>query len=420
MEIDNDLLKYLDKSLEDLFKNIKNKIDENEKNKYINNSNYIYHTIKYDLDNNHMNLTNEDKNVINYKLRLNDICFEIRKKYIWYIALNSKINHIYNVKNEYLIFMGQNYLFIKYLIKEKQFIPLVTGNYISNNSKNYNKYEIKNISEYFIILNNIEEKIIYFIEINTFLILNKQFNYFLNVIGNDNYLLFDNVKNNEVQFSLIKLTDLSNEDNNILLNLFNFKLDTNLPKIIMNNNLNNFIYLFDNNQLCLTEYIYKNNEIKNNYKENIKEIIIRKNGVITPKIDSFSEVYSKDYEPSKLFSEERNLLGYYYCSKNSSNAFIIFDCLNEYFFKYFTITFLPRKENCRPKNFKVSILDDEKNTINSFTFINDTIESLVITYYLKNKGRFLKFDLIDNHGGDYIIIKNLKLNVVLLDSIEFE
>ena len=197
-------------------------------------------------------------------------------------------------------------------------------------------------------------------------------------------------------------------------------MDSNLPKIILSNNLNNFIYLFDNNQLCFTEYIYKNNEIKNNHKENIKEIIIRKMGVIIPKIDSFSEVYSNDYEPSTLFSKESDLFSYYYCSKKSSNAFIIFDCINEYFIQYFTLKFLPRKENCRPKNFKVSILDDEKKAINSFTFINDKIESLAVSHYLNGKGRFLKFDLIDNHGGDYIIIKNLQLTVQLLDSIELK
>ena len=202
------------------------------------------------------------------------------------------------------------------------------------------------------------------------------------------------------------------------MNLINFKLDINLPKIILSNNLENFIYLFENNQLCFTDYIYKKNKIKNEDKENIKSINIIKNGVITPKIDSFSDVYSDDYEPSKLFIEEGDYLGYYYCSKDSSSQYIIFDYINEYFFKSFKMTFLPRKENCRPKNIILTILNDEKDIKNIFSIINDNIESLFLEYDIKSKGRYLKLELIDNYGGDYIIIKNFKIIANPIDSIE--
>ena len=41
-------------------------------------------------------------------------------------------------------------------------------------------------------------------------------------------------------------------------------------------------------------------------------------------------------------------------------------------------------------------------------------------YILNNKGRYLKFDLIDNYGGDFIIIKSLIFHVKPIDSIEYK
>ena len=373
--------------------------------------------------------------------------------------------------------MGETYLFIKYLLKEKKFVPVVTGNYIDNNVDNFNNYEIKYISDNYIILNNLEKKEIYFIEINSFYMLNKTYNYYLNVVGNDNYLLYDNIKKNDIEFTLINLSDLTNEDNNnALLNLITFKIDINLPKIIMNDNLKTFIFLFQNNQLCFTHYIYNDsnkiedkekeknekksneietneikdneietneikdneikdneikdneissneikdneissNEIKDNEKEKIKDIIIKKADIIIPKIDSFSEVYSRKYEPSKLFIEKD-----YYCSKTPLNNFIIFDFLNEYFFNGFRLIFLSSNENCRPKNIIVSILDDKKDVIKDFKFINDNIRFLSRDYIINYKCRYLKFDFKDNFGGDYIIINNIMFYASPIDSVEFK
>ena len=235
--------------------------------------------------------------------------------------------------------------------------------------------------------------------------------YYLNFIANDNYLLYDNIKDNELLFSLINLSDLSNEKNNNLLQSFNYKIDNNIPKLLTSNSFKDFIFLYDNNQLCIDEYILYN-EINIKKNKNIKKINIKKNELIIPFIEDSSEVYSKDYDASKLFSEDN----YYYCSKNNSKQFIIFDCKTEYYFNDFTIKYLSKKD-CQPKNFIVTILDNKKNIINIHKFCNENNNKLENTYEIQNKGRYMKFDILDNFGGDYIIIKKLIFYVDIIDSI---
>ena len=104
--------------------------------------------------------------------------------------------------------------------------------------------------------------------------------------------------------------------------------------------------------------------------------------------------------------------------KKKSDEYILFDCLNEYFLREFEIIFLPRKKECRLKNFNVTILDKDKKVVNIFHFINNDIELISNTFELRAKGRYLKFDLINNYGGDYIIIKKLTLEVCSIDIIE--
>ena len=389
-----------------------NKYNLNDNNnEFIINSNYVYNIIKNKMGDNAINLNIEDINKIKYILRLVDVCQQIRAKYILYIVLNTKINSVYNVNNEYLIFMGEKYFFVKYLLKEKEFIPLIKGKFIENDKDNFNNYEINHICQKYIILNNFKEKIINFIDINIFSILNKKLTYYLNFIANDNYLLYDNIKDNELLFSLINLSDLSNEKNNNLLQSFNYKIDNNIPKLLTSNSFKDFIFLYDNNQLCIDEYILYN-EINIKKNKNIKKINIKKNELIIPFIEDSSEVYSKDYDASKLFSEDN----YYYCSKNNSKQFIIFDCKTEYYFKSFKITYYS-KNNCQPKNFIVTILDNKKKIINIHKFCNENNDELENTYEIQNKGRYIKFDILDNFGGDYIIIKKLKFNVYIIDSI---
>ena len=421
IKLDKDLLEKSDNLLENLYKNIKNKFNENDNNKYVINSNYIYHIIKDKLEKkNNITLTNEENININYISRLNDIYNNIRKKYLWCIVLNTKINNIYNFNNQYLIFMGENYLFIKYSIKDKEFIPLIRTNYIFNTVNNFNHFEIKHISQNYIILNNMEEKTISFIDTSNFCVLNKKFNYYSNIVANDISLLFDNIKDNEVQFSLLNLSDLSN--NNNLNEFFNIKIYNYFPKIIFNYNFEIFIYLYDNNQLCITDYIP--NEDKSNTNEiKTTDLSIKKNDLIIPKIDNCSEVYSQNYDASKLFSNDvlfsNDFYGHYYCSKNNMKQYIVFDCGNEYFFNSFQIIYLSRKNNCKPKHFIVSILDKYKNVVNIFKFENKNINIESEEYNLKNKGRYIRFDLLDNYGGNYFIIKNLKFYANPIDSVEF-
>ena len=214
--IDDNLLNINDNLIMNFYKN-NNKFNENNNNnEFIINSNYVYYIIKNKMEDKAINLNIEEINKINYILRLVDVCHQIRTKYIWYIVLNTKINNVYNVNNEYLIFMGEKYFFAKYLLKEKEFIPLITGKFIENDKDNINNYEINYICQNYIVLNNFKEKIINFIDINIFSFLNKKFTYYLNLVANDNYLLFDNINDNELLFSLINLSDLSNEKNNNL------------------------------------------------------------------------------------------------------------------------------------------------------------------------------------------------------------
>lgn len=218
----------------------------------------------------------------------------------------------YNLNNESLIFMGQNYLFVKYSIKEKNFIPVVTKNFMGNKDINvFDNYEIKHISEKYIILNNLKEKIIYFIDINSFCLLKKTFTYYFILQINNNYLLFNSMKDNTIQFSLINLNELSNEKNDQLIELINFKEDNNLPKIILNNSFKTFIYLYESNQLCYGDYMIdrkKDNLNKINQNKNIKNIkVVRNYDYKIPKIDDYSKVYNDNYLPSRLFSDENNL-----------------------------------------------------------------------------------------------------------------
>ena len=62
-----------------------------------------------------------------------------------------------------------------------------------------------NIYSNFIILNNFKKKIIYIIEYGQVYIVKNIYNYYKNIVFNDKYLLFDTIKNNSLQFSLMSL-----------------------------------------------------------------------------------------------------------------------------------------------------------------------------------------------------------------------
>jgi hypothetical protein len=394
------------------YKNNENYFNQNENIDFSINSNYIYYMIKKTVDNNNNNLNNEGKNKMKYIVRFVDCCYLIRKQYIKYIVLNTTINNVYNLKNEYLIFMGEKYLFVKYLIKNKEFIPITTLNYIDNKANDFNNYNISNITQNYIILNNFKEKIINFIDINSFCLLNKKYKYYSNVVSNNKYLLFDNIKDNHPIFSLINLNNLSKEKDNNLLELMNIKIDNNKPKSLLSNDFKTFVYLYENNQLCIDEYIL-NDKLDNAINlKNIKIINIIRNSLIIPDIASFSKCYGKDYEPKNLFKEHK-----YYCSNTSSNHYILFKFATEYFISDFTMTYHSSCLKCKPQNFRVIIMDEKKNIINIENFCNKTISLKEENYAINNKGRYIKLELLDNFGGEYIMIKDIIFYCSCIDSI---
>ena len=152
------------------------------------------------------------------------------------------------------------------------------------------------------------------------------------------------------------------------------------------------------------------NQINNNRIININENNIKK----IPKIHSCSQVFDNDYRAQRLFDNKS-----YYCSKYPNNQFIIFDYENEHFFKGFTF-FYPetRYKSCRPKNYKITILDKDLSIINIFNFVNNDRYRITEKHELNSKGRYIRFDFIDNHGGEWIIIEKLEFDVDFILSIQ--
>lgn len=142
---------------------------------------------------------------------------------------------------------------------------------------------------------------------------------------NDNYILFDQIRNNKIQFTCINLTkssiDENNEENKELIELLNFNINIKYPKILLSYK-NIFIHLFEENQLCLVKYkLNKINNIKSIPANNINEIkLIHKNDEkIIPKNINFSSIYNDKYDTSRLFMDKL-----YYCSDYGKNQYLIF------------------------------------------------------------------------------------------------
>ena len=407
-KLDVDLLELYDNILNNLFEDIKNKFIFYEKEKYKINWNYIVYKIKNEL--NDINLNNEDKEKIKYLIDFNEILLKIRKIYFWAIVLNGKTKQIYNLNNKYIIFVGDKYLLSFYSIKNREFIPLPNSNSIEKNISKYINFEISDISQNLIILNNNETKIIKFIDTNNFCISKIDFNYFSTVLADNNYLLIDYIKEKELQFSLINLSTLSIEKDKHLIGLLNFKIDNNLPKIILNKDFSKLIYLYGDNQICIEDYMCENNnKNRNNPKQNIAEIKFKKNK-INFKVISFSEA-CKGYEPSNLIEKKS-----YYCSINNSEHYFVIESINECFFKGVKIGLYSNNKST-PKNIKITIYDSEQSTLRNYKLLNKRGNSSV-KVILNSKGKFIKFYLLDNYGGEWIMIKSLTFDIDLIDSKE--
>ena len=404
-EQDNALLKYIDEYFEDLYNDLKEIIgnDGNENNI---NSNYIYHLLKEELEKQESLFQKEN---IQYIFELNEIINKIRKTYIIYLITSSKIYNIYNFNNNSLIFMGEKYLFFNYSLKDREFSPVVTLNFLSNNENemiNYKNYEIKSIYMDNIILNNNNKKVMYIINGNNIFLIKKKYDYFSNIIVYDKYILFDNIKENELQFSLIDLSKNSYIENSELGILLNFKIDNNYPEILSWNFKNKFINLFENNQICITEYKLNDKEINfNNIPQNVNKIILKPNykSNLIPITSKIMGIYGEDYLPSMMFNSDS-----YYCSKKSYDQHFEFDFKKEYYFLQIEMIFHEDYKDCMPRTYTIQFFDKNKTEINEYIFVNDNKKNLKVINDMNESARFMRFNFIDNFGGEYIIIKNMK------------
>ena len=191
-----------------------------------------------------------------------------------------------------------------------------------------------------------------------------------------------------------------------MLELLNLKIDFNIPKIISNKEFKKFISIYDDNQICITEYIYESEKINENniIIDEINLIKDNKSSSITPSIDSYFSTYSDYYNPNNLFINT----DYYYCSKSNNNdEYLMFDFEKEYWFQKIVINFYDKYPENKIKSFNIIIYDQKKRIIDNFK-VRD-LESCLKKYSfsLFYKFRYIKFELLENHGGNYFIIKNI-------------
>ena len=262
-------------------------------------------------------------------------------------------------------------------------------------------------------------------------LIENRFNYYSNIFENKNYLFFDVINDKNLEFKVIDLSNNSFVKQNELIEIFNYKISNNIPKILSFHNSNKFLLLYEKNQICVfekakdkiymnTDKIIKGGELNEKDKDNKKdilaqfavigkEILIKKNNFIIPIVAKYSEVYSSSYEPKYLFTDDN----YYYCSLNNQEQFIHFDFSKEYNFTYFKILFFDTRKNCMPQKYNVELYDNDYKKINEFEFITehfkdnkDDIKDLRCT------ARYIHFILKHNFGGKYFIINKLKFYCV--------
>ena len=406
IKVDEDLIKLFDEMNKSVYNKFRDKIQEKNE-KYIFNSNYIYKLFNKLKDNlSKSNWKEEEKNQIRNIVYYNDICHKIRAKYLFYYVFNSKINNIYNYKNKYFIFMGEKYLLNIYSLKNKNFYGLTSVNLLESED-NFNNFEISKITLDKIILNNSATKTIYIIECDSLCLIKKAFNYSYNFIAADNYLFFDNIIDDDLQFSLIDLRNYSNKENEEFVQLLNFKIDNNPPKLLLNENFKKFVGLYENNQLCIINYtLIKNIENNNNEdKKDLSELKFRKdnNIEVIPSIDLYSSSYDYDYKPKNLFINNS-----YYCSKSNKNEYIQFNFKKEYYFTQFKMKYIEKYVESRPKKFRITVLDENLKIINYMDFTIEKKDYDIVEGYINENGVYLRFDFISNFGEEYICIDEIK------------
>ena len=432
LKIDSYLLGFLDYKAMKLYKKLKDLIDKNNtlesdenKDHIIYNTNYIIYMFKYLGQ-----IKGEYKEKINYILNLNLLIMKIRDIYFDYIAVNSKIRNGYNFNNNSIIFLVDKYLFIEYDLKKQKFYSLITPNFLPIQDKELKNLDIKYIYSNFIILNNDIRKSFYLLEKNddTYLI-RGEFKYYSNIVGKNENLFFDVINKSYLEFKMITLLNHSPIQKNEFKELFNFKVSFNIPKIISLDNNNKYLLLYEHNQICIIDF-YSSNKItnknilginKSNTKENnqtkkpkrIKEIIIKKIGLLFPKILKYSGIYSESYGPSNLFI----ISDYYYCTySNSPNHFIELKFEKEYNFSHFKLICYEDETKCRPKKYSMILFDGNTKMINKLQFFGKK-ENIIEVKYIGEKAQFIRIEFKENFGGKYFILK--KIEFYAFDEISY-
>lgn len=410
-------LKFFDDKNKDLYNKLRNKINNNE-DKYVLNSNYIWKTFKR-INNNldRFNLSEQEKEDIKYIINLIYLCGDIMDIYSSYIIFNSKINNVVNYKNSFFFFMGDNYLINVYSLKEKRFFNLVSiNNFMDRN--NFKNFKIIQITRDKVIFNDSENKTIYFIENNNgynFCLLKITIKYNFNFVIDNKYLLYDKIANNKLEFSFVNLSDLTSIENNALIELFNFKINYNIPKIMVSQEFKKIISVYDNNQLCIVDYTYKSELRYENNNMNINEInLIQDNNseIIPPKSEYFS-VYDDDYTPKNLFIENE-----YYCSKsNNNNENILFDFEKEYWLNKIIVTYIDKYQKSRIKKLNVLLYDKKKRIIKKCEYSDFNMEWKNFNITINSKCRYIKFELLENYGEKFFIIGSIRFIVDEIYSI---
>ena len=129
LHADDKLKQLIDERIKKLYNSLETQIEtDNDKKEYILNSEYMIYKLL--LDKGIDKLAEKDINELNYLSVFYNFCLSLRKKYCYYLVLNSKINNIYNYNNNKFIFMGEKYLFIIYSLKKREFLRLETSKFL--------------------------------------------------------------------------------------------------------------------------------------------------------------------------------------------------------------------------------------------------------------------------------------------------
>ena len=406
---DKNFRKFLFEKNKNFFNEIKNNFKESLK-EYIDdklhiNSNINYINIFQCLKSSNK-ISKEVKEKISYILKFNLICENIVKIYKNYLVFNTKINHVYNYGNRFIIFMGDNYLLDLFSIKEKNFRPYLIDDHIKDK---YNDFDIKYIYEgKYIIFDDFSEKNIYIMKSSELSFFKKTYKYNSNFVAFNNYLLFDNIKDSKIELTLIDLSEFSIKQN------FYLNIGIIPQKLLLWQNYNKIINLYEDNQIYLVENVIKNESnsynIDNNKNNQIQKLNVKLeygDTISKAEIFSYSSAYDAKYYPANLFIE-----GSYYCSKSVKNEYITFYFKKEYLFSGFEIKLYSDYKKARPKNLKVSVFDEKKRIIDERTYFNNNIDVDIIKIQSLNiKGAYLRLDFLDNFGEKFICFEGIKFFV---------